>query len=134
MKSNNNSKKTIVAILALIATIILLLLLYKIFIPETVKGTKVVTVTVIHGNKDTKEFTYRTDAEYLGDVLEAENLVKGESGAYGLFITTVDGEIANDSKQQWWCLTQNGEMTTTSADQTPIENGDSFELIMTEGY
>lgn len=134
MKNNNNSKKMIVAILALIATLILLLLLYKIFMPDTVKGTKVITVTVIHGNKVTKEFTYRTDAEYLGDLLEAEHLVEGESGAYGLFITTVDGESANESKQQWWCLKQNGKMTTTSADQTPLEDGDSFELTMTEGY
>lgn len=134
MKRNNISKKIIVATLALIATLILLLFLYKTFTPDTVKGTKVITVAVIHGNKVTKEFTYDTDAEYLGDVLEAENLVEGESGTYGLFITTVDGESANDSKQQWWCLTKNGKMTTTSADQTPLEDGDSFELTMTEGY
>ncbi len=134
MKINPHFKKTIIAIFALIATLLLFLFLYKIFLPGTAEGTKVITVTVIHGNKAAKEFTYHTDAEYLGDVLEAENLVEGESGAYGLFITTVDGEIANDSLQQWWCLKQNGKMTTTSADQTPLKDGDSFELIMTEGY
>ena len=42
--------------------------------------------------------------KYLGEVLESENLVDGESGEYGLFITTVDEETADDSKQQWWCI------------------------------
>ena len=58
----------------------------------------------------------------------------GESGEYGLFITTVDEETADDSKQQWWCITKGGEQVTTSADQTPVSDGDAFELTLKEGY
>ena len=53
-------------------------------------------------------------------MIQAENLVEGEEGQYGLFMTSVDGEKADDSKQQWWCLTKGGEQVNTSADQTPI--------------
>ena len=66
-------------------------------------------------------------------MLENE-LVAGEIGQYGLFITTVDGETADDSKQQWWCITKGGEQGNTSADTTPIGDGDQFELTLTQGY
>ena len=55
-------------------------------------------------------------------------------GPYGLFITAVDGEKADDTKQQWWCITKGGETVNTSAEQTPIADGDRFELTMKEGY
>ena len=51
-----------------------------------------------------------------------------------MFITTVDGETADDSKEQWWCITKGGEMVNTGADQTPIQDQDQFELTLKEGY
>ena len=75
-----------------------------------------------------------TDAEYLGEVLKSEKLVDGEDGEFGMFITTADGEQADDSKQQWWCITKAGEQVNTSADQTPVADGDEFELTLKEGY
>ena len=81
-----------------------------------------------------KTFEYQTDAEYFADVLKAEHLVEGEEGQYGLFITSVDGEKADDTKQQWWCITKNGEQLNTSASQTPIMDGEQYELTLKEGY
>ena len=49
-------------------------------------------------------------------------------------ITEVDGEAADDASQQWWCITRGGGMVNTSADQTPIEDNDAFELTLKEGY
>ena len=91
-------------------------------------------VKVSYSDQSTNEFKYQTDEAYLGEVLKNEGLVEGEDGPYGLFITSVDNEKADDSKQQWWCLTKGGEQVNTSADQTPIEDGDVFELTLTEGY
>ena len=51
-----------------------------------------------------------------------------------MFITTVDGETADESKEQWWCITKSGEMVNTGADQTPIQDQDIFELTLKEGY
>ena len=102
--------------------------------PETTEGAKKVTVIVVPVDADEEEFVYQTDAEYLGEVLQENELVEGEMGDYGLFITTVNGIQADDSKQQWWCITKEGEMVNTSADQTPVQDGDQFELTLTEGY
>ena len=138
----NNSKKVIIGAIALVVVCAVLLPVYKNFMPKGAEGDKTVTVKVVHGDGSEKEFSYATenvfeydtDAEYLGEVLKSEKLVDGEDGEFGMFITTADGEQADDSKQQWWCLTKGGEQVNTSADQTPIEDGDTFELTLTEGY
>ena len=67
-------------------------------------------------------------------MLTEEGLAEGTEGPYGMFITTVDGETADDSKEQWWCITKGGEMVNTGADQTPIQDQDQFELTLKEGY
>ena len=108
--------------------------LFHINKPETTAGEKEINVVVIHADQTEKTFTYQTDAEYLADVLLENKLVDGDMGSYGLFITTVDGETADDSKQQWWCITKGGEQVNSGADALPIADGDQFELTMMEGY
>ena len=127
-------KSTFILAAVLIALCILAGGLYLQFKPKTTAGEKEITVSVIHGSQEEKNFTYQTDAEYLREVLEENSLAEGEESQYGLFITTVDGETADDSKQQWWCITKAGEQVNTSADQTPVQDGDQFELTLKEGY
>ena len=102
--------------------------------PETVVGEKEINIIVTHADKTENIFTYQTDAEYLADVLLENELVDGEMGSYGLFITTVDGETVDESNQQWWCITKGGEQVNSGADALPIADGDQFELTLTEGY
>lgn len=127
MKRN---RKTLFAVAALAVAAALLLGIWYFSRPQTQAGDKTVVVEVVHGDASTKEFTYHTDAEYLGEVLVSEGLAEGEDSAYGLFITTVDGETAQDSLRQWWCITREGERVDTGADTTPIADGDHFELTM----
>ncbi len=135
----NKSKKSsgiktliLVAILAIAA--LAMFGIYKTFMPKGQTGAKEITVSVVHADKTEKDFTYQTDEAYLGAVLEKEGLIEGTEGEYGLFITSVDGETADDSKEQWWCITKGGEQVNTSADQTPIADGEQFELTLKEGY
>lgn len=95
---------------------------------------KNITLKVVHGDGSEKEFPVSTTADTLGEALEAEGLISGEESSYGLFITTVDGETADDSKQEWWNLAQDGVSCTTGVDATEIADGDTFELILTVGY
>ena len=97
------------------------------------KGTAL-TIEVVLADGSKKEHEISTDANNLGDALLENKLVEGTKGEYGLFITTVDGVKADDSKQQWWCITKGGEMVQTGADTTPIANGDKFELTLKTGY
>ena len=95
-------KKTIAIAGGLLALLCVLAgVLYFQFKPQTTAGEKEISVVVVHANREEKTFTYQTDAEYLGEVLTENKLVEGSQGEYGLFITTVDGETADDSKQQW---------------------------------
>lgn len=99
------------------------------------KGSKKITILVEHGNKETKTFVYQTDEEFLGALLTEKKLVEGStSKEFGLMITTVDSEKADDTKQQWWAISKSKEMLMTGVDATPIKDGDTFELTMTEGY
>ena len=102
--------------------------------PGTVDGTKKITVEVTHQDGSSKSFTYETQAEYLGEVLQAEGLVRGEEGVYGFYITEVDGEQAIfESDGAYWALYQGDTYASTGIDQTPIADGDVFSLIYTTG-
>lgn len=134
MKGNRKTQFAVatlaVAVAALAVVAALMLGLWYFTRPQAQEGAKAVVVEVVHGDESAKEFTYHTDLEYLGELLLAEKLVEGEEGAFGLFITTVDGETAQDSLRQWWCITKDGEQTETGADTVPIADGDHFELTM----
>ena len=95
---------------------------------------KTVTVTVTHKDGSTKDFTYETTEEMLGPVLLSEKLIEGEDGQYGLFVKTADGYTADDSNQEWWRLTVDGESAMTGIDSTPIEEGKKYGLVLTVGY
>ena len=102
--------------------------------PAASQGTKTITVEVVHKDESSKTFTYHTDAEYLGEVLQAEGLVKGDPGDYGLYITEVDGEAAvYETDGAYWAFYQGGEYANQSVDQTPINVGDAFSLVYTVG-
>ncbi len=132
--TQNNFKKTLLPLIALLAAAALLFGIYRFIRPDTSTAAKTIHIEVVHKDTSIKNFTFHTDREYLGELLTDENLASGETGAYGMFITTVDGETADESNQEWWCITKNREMLNTSADQTPIADGDTYELTLTIGY
>lgn len=78
-------------------------------------------------------FTVKTDAEMLGDALLAHGLIAGEEGAYGLYVKTVNGILADyDIDQSYWALKQNGADLMTGVDSTPVVDGASYELVYTK--
>ena len=95
---------------------------------------KTVSVTVTHKDGSTKDFTYETTEEMLGPALVSEKLIEGEEGQYGLFVKPVDGYTVDESNQEWWCLTVDGETAMTGIDSTPIEEGKKYGLVLTVGY
>lgn len=129
-----NSKKAWIAAAALVVVIAVLGCVYYFTRPETAAGAKSITVEVVDKDGSSEEFQYDTDREYLGEVLLDEKLVEGDEGQYGLFITSVNGISADEGNQEWWCITKGGGQVNTSADQTPIEDGDTYELTLMVGY
>ena len=131
MKTKTN-RKIIVAAILFAVLILALILCYKKFVPGTSAGGKTISVEVIHGDGNKSDFTYQTDAEYLGDVLVGEGLAEGSESEYGLYIETVDGEYADyDADGAYWAIYVNGEYGMYGADAQPVEDGDSFTLEYT---
>ncbi len=126
--------KIIIGVVALLVVVAILLGVYFATRPDANAGAKALEIHVVHGDGTKKVFTFGTDAEYLADALIEQDLVFGEESEYGLFITTVDGETADESQEQWWCLTKAGEMLMTGASETVIADGETYELTLTEGY
>ena len=128
------NKKLLIAVLALIVVMGAMFGLYAATRPETAAGAKTITVTVVHGDGSSKDFTYNTDEEYLGPVLLAEGLVVGEMGPYGLMISAVDGEEAVwEANNAYWALFVGEEYATSGADTTPVYDGSTFRLEYTIG-
>lgn len=98
------------------------------------EGVKHITVDVVHGNGTTNSFTYDTDEEYLGALLQDKGLIQGEESQYGLFVKTVDGETADYAvNQSWWQLSCNGESSQLGADQVVITDGSVYTWTYTIG-
>lgn len=129
-----NKKQLIIIASVLIVLIAAAALIYTLTKPDTQQGAKTIYIQVVVSDTDVREYTLHTDAEFLADALNEKELVEGSDGAYGLFITAVDGVAADDSKQQWWCLTKGGADVMTGADTTPIADGDKFELTLKTGW
>lgn len=96
---------------------------------------KHITLKVVLEDGSEKTFEAATDGNSLRDALESvEGLVKGDDGPYGLFVTEVDGVVADSSKQQWWCFTRGGETLLTGVEDTAIADGETYEITLKTGY
>ena len=123
------------AVLALALLVGGMVLLYLKFRPQAVDGVKNFTVTVVHKDGTKKDFTYESEEEYLGTVLQTNGLIEGEEGPYGLMISAVDGEIADyNVDQSYWWLLVNGQDAVAGIDLTPIEDGAIYTLEYRIGY
>jgi len=122
--------KKVLAVLLLLVLAAAALLIWQHFSPGAQAGSKEISFTVVHGDGSEKQFTIRTDSENLRGALEPEGLISGEEGPYGLFVTVVDGETADDSQHQWWCFTKGGEDLFTGVDDTMIADGESYEATL----
>lgn len=128
------SEQTKAAVLALAATAFLLLCAWHFTRPTIEVGEKTITVLVVHKDESKRTFEISTEAGYLAEALIEADIVEENQSAYGLYILTADGETADEKAQEWWCVTKSGEKLTTGVSETPLSNGDAYELTLTTGY
>ena len=96
------------------------------------KGAKTVQVEVKAEDKSVT-FTIPTDKEILGDALLEHKLIDGENGAYGMYIKTVNGILADyDIDQSYWAVSKNGESAVTGVDGIKFLDGEHYELVYTK--
>ncbi|MBP5224269.1 MAG: DUF4430 domain-containing protein [Lachnospiraceae bacterium] len=135
-----NKKRTIIAAVVLAVLVIgALCAWFFYFKPKTeaAAGIKHITIQVTHIDKAAHKdqtFSVKTKEEFLLGAARSVVKVEGDPSEYGLYVKTVDGETADDSKQQWWCIMVNGEMGALGIESQPVAEGDKFELILQEGW
>ena len=102
---------------------------------EETLGTKAsFTVIVVHADGSEKTFTYETTEKYVGPVLTADGLIKGNNGQYGLEITQVDGEQAiYNTDGAYWAVYEGDEYAMQGIDTTPVVDGRTYKLVYTKG-
>ena len=134
-----NTKKGNIKIIILSCIILAVLIaafitVYNIYSDKPAVGEKTITVEVVLADGTGKSYEIKTTADFLRGALEENVPVAGNEGDYGLYVLTVDGVTADESKQEWWCFTKNGEMLMTGIDTTPVIDGDHFEITLTAGW
>ena len=130
---NNKKKVALLACLFVVVVAVFGVVFLKLR-PNGSEGDKTFTLEVILADGSSTEHKVSTDAEFLGEALLNEGLIQGDSGDYGLFITTVDGVTANSDNQEWWCLTVNNKEWMYGIDQTPATDGEHYELTLMVGW
>lgn len=134
MIQKKNYVQVIIASILFVAIIAAMVIMYLQLKPLSTQGSKKVVIDIIIPDEETKEITLNTDTEFLRQALQEKNLIKGTESEYGLFISEVNGRIADASKQEWWCITKSGEQVLYGVDEVAINDGDHYEITLTVGY
>lgn len=101
--------------------------------PKPVDGEKAVTINVI-ANGQTETFTAKTQEVYLRGLLEQMELIEGVESDYGLYVQKVNGIAADESLEQWWKFSLNGEMLQTGVETALFSDGDVVDIELIQGY
>ena len=131
---NKKTRNIIIAVALLLVLVIGAVLIWNANKPDAQEGDKALVVTVVHGDESSKDFSFTTDAENLRTALEEQKLIEGTESEYGLYVTKVDGEEADESQQQWWCFSKDGEDLMTGVDDTMIADGDHYDITLKTGW
>lgn len=133
-KTKKSQKPVIIAAIVFVVLLAAALVAWKMTAPKGTEGAKAYTFTVIDAEGEETVHKLTTDEEMLGDALMNEGLLEGEGGEYGLYVKSVGGITADESNQEWWCLTKGGEAVMTGVDSTPVEDGAAYEFTLTVGW
>ena len=128
-------KKSTLILYCLIVTLLVgAFTVWRAYKPTAQEGSKTITVNVDHLEGTDTTYTVSTDAEYLRAALEEESLIDGVEAEYGLWLTTVDGETADEDAQQWWGYDVNGEFALYGVDEQVVTDGDVYDFTLHVGW
>lgn len=97
-------------------------------VTELGEGATTFSFTSTDDKGTVSAYTIHTDAATVGEALEGLDLIAGEEGDYGLFVTTVGELTLPTDGPAYWAFYIDGEYAATGIDQTPVTEGASYEL------
>lgn len=132
------NKKVLIGVVALILAIIAMVFAYNVLKPKTQQGTKSVILEVTSAEGEKKEYSLKTDAEFLKEVMDELKdqgfTYSGTESDMGIMIDTVNGEKADYMENgSYWGIFVNGEFANYGISEQPVTDGDTFGLAYTIG-
>ena len=126
------NKKMVALVIALAVLVAALAVAYFVTRPSGTEGQKSFAVEIVHKDGTVKKLELKSDAEFVGEVLDEEGLIEYEEGAYGKFIKSADGEKAvYEEDNAYWGFFIGEEYANFGVDQTPVEEGKVYRLVYT---
>ena len=99
---------------------------------DATQPLKTITVTVVRKDGTSKDYVYQTREEFVGPVLEADGLIEGNAGPYGMEITKVEGVQAIYTEDKaYWAVYEGEEYALQGIDTTPAVDGGVYKLVYT---
>ena len=87
------------------------------------------TFEVVDKDGNTETFNITTDKATVGEALLEEGLIAGEVGQYGLYVTEVNGIVADyNVDQTYWAFYVDGAYASSGVDTTDVVNGATYSF------
>ena len=87
------------------------------------------TFEVVDKDGNVETFDITTDKTTVGDALLEEGLIAGEVGQYGLYVTEVNGIVADyNVDQTYWAFYVDGAYAATGVDTTDVVDGATYSF------
>ena len=87
------------------------------------------TFEVVDKDGNIETFAITTDKTTVGAALLEEGLIAGEDGQYGLYVTEVNGIVADyNVDQTYWAFYVDGEYASSGVDTTDVVDGSTYSF------
>ena len=92
-------------------------------------ASKSFTFEVVDKDGNTETFSVTTDKTTVGEALLEEGLIAGENGQYGLYVTEVNGIVADYNVDgTYWAFYVDGAYASSGVDTTDIVDGSTYSF------
>lgn len=96
---------------------------------QTQPVSKSFTFEVVDKDGNLYTFDITTDKATVGEALLEEGLIKGEDGQYGLYVTEVNGIVADyNVDQTYWAFYVDGTYASSGVDTTDVVDGSTYSF------
>ena len=98
------------------------------------QGSKSFRFEVTDDNEAVSVWNVQTDEITVGEALLEVGLIEGDLSDFGMYVTAVNGLVADYSvNQAWWAFYIDGVMAMAGVDSTDIESGKVYAFVYTIG-
>ena len=98
-------------------------------VTEEIAVERSFTFEVVDKDGNTETFAITTDKATVGEALLEEGLIAGEVGQYGLYVTEVNGIVADyNVDQTYWAFYVDGEYAMSGVDTTDVVDGSTYSF------